>query len=230
MSLASSTDLVMAGIQDIIQALQNPTTNSPLAPCTDSHVQALQDLTSFLTGIIKQDSHNATSLRVDAPATLTETTTKQTSNMKTSADNLAPALRVELNEPVTEPTVPPHQVQADEPATYENSTGAKGRHRRKQAHKAKKEKICNQQHQHTLMEPEQMSKNTNKEHRQQPTLPYKLTLRHTMLPYTVMPSTRTLEEPVSILSSANAVMAITGLKPVPMRLDACAMGVVLTAI
>jgi hypothetical protein len=53
MPLASSTDLVMAGIQDIIQALQNQTANSPLAPCTDSQVQALQDLTSLLTGIIK---------------------------------------------------------------------------------------------------------------------------------------------------------------------------------
>jgi hypothetical protein len=93
MPLASSTDLVMAGIQDIIQALQNPTANSPLAPRTDSQVQALQDLTSLLTGIIKQDSHDAPSLRVeDAPATLNETTTKQSSSMKTSADNLAPAL------------------------------------------------------------------------------------------------------------------------------------------
>jgi hypothetical protein len=64
MPLASSTDLVMAGIQDIIQALQNPTANSPLAPRTDSQVQALQDLTSLLTGIIKQDSHEAPSLRV----------------------------------------------------------------------------------------------------------------------------------------------------------------------
>jgi hypothetical protein len=61
--------------------------------------------------------------------------------MKTSADKLAPALRVELKEPLlTEPTVPPHQVQADEPATYENSIGVKGRRRRKQACKAKKDK------------------------------------------------------------------------------------------
>jgi hypothetical protein len=133
MPLASSTDLVMAGIQDIIQALQNPTANSPLAPCTDSQVQALQDLTSLLTGIIKQDSHDAPSLRVDAPATWNETTTKQSNSIKTSAYKLAPALRVEFKEPLTEPTVPPHQVQADEPATYENSTGAKGRCRRKQA-------------------------------------------------------------------------------------------------
>jgi hypothetical protein len=142
MPFASSTDLVMASIQDIIQALQNPTANSPLAPRTDSQVQALQDLTSLLIGIIKQDNHDAPSLRVDAPATLNETTTttKQSSSMKTSVDNLAPALRVEVKEPLTEPTVPPHQVQADEPATYENSTGAKGRRRRKQARKAKKDK------------------------------------------------------------------------------------------
>jgi hypothetical protein len=129
MPLASSTDLVMAGIQDIIQALQNPTANSPLAPRTDSQVQALQDLTSLLTGIIKQDNNDAPSLRVDAPATTlneTTTTTKQSSSMKTSVDNLAPALRVEFKEPLTEPTVTPHQVQVDEPAISENSTGAKG--------------------------------------------------------------------------------------------------------
>jgi hypothetical protein len=65
MPLASSTDLVMAGIQDIIQALQNPTANSPLAPCTDSQVKALQDLTSLLTGIVKQDNHDAPTLRVE---------------------------------------------------------------------------------------------------------------------------------------------------------------------
>jgi hypothetical protein len=108
----------------------------------DSQVQALQDLTSLLTVIMKQDSHDAPSLRVDAPATLNETTTttKQSSSMKTNVDNLAPALRVEFKEPLTEPTVPPHQVQADEPATYENSTGAKWQHRRKQARKAKKDK------------------------------------------------------------------------------------------
>jgi hypothetical protein len=97
-------------------------------------LQAIQNLTSLLTGIIKQDNHGAPSLRVDAPAALNETaSTKQSSIMKTSADNPAPALRVEFKEQLTEPTVPPHQVQADEPATYENSTGAKGRHRRKQA-------------------------------------------------------------------------------------------------
>jgi hypothetical protein len=81
-----------------------------------SQVQALQDLTSLLTGIIKQDNHDAPSLRVDAPATLNETTTtaKQSSSMKTSVDNLAPALRVEVKEPLTEPTVPPRQVQADD--------------------------------------------------------------------------------------------------------------------
>jgi hypothetical protein len=232
MPLASSTDLVMAGIQDIIQALQNPTANSPLAPRTDSQVQALQDLTSLLTGIIKQDSHDAPSLRVDAPATLNETaTTKQSSIMKTSADNAAPTLRVEFKEPLTEPTVPPHQVQADEPATYENSTGAKGQRRRKQAHKAKKDKNMPPTASTHMHGTRANVKNTNKEHSQQPTLPCKLTLRYTMLPYTATPSTQTLEEPVSTtLSSANGVMAITGLMPVPMRLAACAVGVVQTAL
>ena len=41
MPLASSTDLILAGIQDIVHALKNPSANSPLPPLTDSHHDAL---------------------------------------------------------------------------------------------------------------------------------------------------------------------------------------------
>jgi hypothetical protein len=51
MPLASSTDLVLAGINDIVQVLMHLSTNSPLAPPMDSEVQALQDLITLLSNI-----------------------------------------------------------------------------------------------------------------------------------------------------------------------------------
>jgi hypothetical protein len=41
MPLASSNDLILAGIQDILAALANPSANSPLEPLTDSHTKDL---------------------------------------------------------------------------------------------------------------------------------------------------------------------------------------------
>ena len=46
MPTPSSTDLILAGLNDITHALQNPSAGSPLAPRSDSHVQALKDLTT----------------------------------------------------------------------------------------------------------------------------------------------------------------------------------------
>jgi hypothetical protein len=50
--LASSNDLILAGIHDILHALRNPSAGSPLAPLTDSHVDALTTLTTLLTSIV----------------------------------------------------------------------------------------------------------------------------------------------------------------------------------
>jgi hypothetical protein len=52
MPLATSTDLILAGIQDILHALQHLSSSSPLAPLTDSHVAALRQLTTVLTNIV----------------------------------------------------------------------------------------------------------------------------------------------------------------------------------
>ena len=51
MPLASSNDLIIAGIQDIVHALQNPSANSPLPPLTDSHHNALVQLTELLAHV-----------------------------------------------------------------------------------------------------------------------------------------------------------------------------------
>jgi hypothetical protein len=50
MPLASSNDLILAGIQDILQALRNPTLSSPLDPLTDSHIDTLNFLSELVTG------------------------------------------------------------------------------------------------------------------------------------------------------------------------------------
>ena len=53
MPLASSNDLILAGIKDILHALHNPSPGSPLAPLTDSHYDALTTLTTILTSVAK---------------------------------------------------------------------------------------------------------------------------------------------------------------------------------
>ena len=51
MPLASSNDLILAGIQDIVHALNNPSPGSPLAPLTDSHHHALRQLTDCFSTV-----------------------------------------------------------------------------------------------------------------------------------------------------------------------------------
>ncbi|KAI2502232.1 hypothetical protein MHU86_12204 [Fragilaria crotonensis] len=51
MPIASSNDLILAGIGDIIQALRNPSPGSTLAPLTDSLHEALLQLTRVLTTV-----------------------------------------------------------------------------------------------------------------------------------------------------------------------------------
>ena len=52
MPLANSNDLILAGIQDILQALRFPSAGSPLAPLTDSHHNALKTLSTILTSLV----------------------------------------------------------------------------------------------------------------------------------------------------------------------------------
>ena len=61
MPLASSNDLIIAGIHDILQALAHPSAGSPLAPLTDSHHDALQQLTSILTIVATPPASDADS-------------------------------------------------------------------------------------------------------------------------------------------------------------------------
>ena len=138
MPLASSTDLVIAGLHDIVHALNHPSANSPLAPSTDSQVQALLDLTSLLTNIATPPRNN-TPKTIDAPTVVP--TDMPTLRVDSPA---APSMRVEAmnkNHLGIDPThatiscsdAPTNTrlTQMTEP-TYDNSTGAKGRCRCKQ--------------------------------------------------------------------------------------------------
>lgn len=80
MPIASSNDLVLAGIRDIQHALSNPYAGSALAPTTNSEVAALKNLTELLTTISTPDSTPPPPLRVAAeqllpPVTPTPTLT-----------------------------------------------------------------------------------------------------------------------------------------------------------
>ena len=54
MPTLSSTNIILASLQDIVTALQHPCPGSPLAPRTDSQTAAIQQLVETLTTIVPQ--------------------------------------------------------------------------------------------------------------------------------------------------------------------------------
>ena len=116
--LASSTDLVLAGIQDVVKALKNPSQGSPLTTRTDSQVQALTDLNNLLANII------TTGTSAQTPKTKFPATTESGPLLRVIEQLVptvtTPVLRVET--PALVPTT------ADN-ATYDNSSGPIGKQR-----------------------------------------------------------------------------------------------------
>jgi hypothetical protein len=128
MPLASSVDLVIAGAHDILHALANPSSNSPLAPLADSEVDVLRQLSSILTN------------RQIAP-----TATDTTPALRVIAPDATPALRVVPSESDSVPIkhtpkgpvhfAPSPDQEANEPDTFHNTTGPVGRRRRRNRRK-----------------------------------------------------------------------------------------------
>ena len=119
MPLASSNDLILAGIKDIVTALHNPTAGSPFPPLADSHHKALTELTSLLTGILPAP---ATESQPDSPLRVATTAPAPMSH---------PPLRVLAAPPRTKSVsfAPlPAPVTGD---TFVNSTGVPGQKRRR---------------------------------------------------------------------------------------------------
>lgn len=68
MPLASTNDLILAGVHDILHAIQNPIPPASLASLSPQHTKALTTLTTILTGIATPDtSEHQVSSQVDPP-------------------------------------------------------------------------------------------------------------------------------------------------------------------
>ena len=52
MPIASSNDLILASIQDILENIQNPRQDSSIDPLTDSHITILKILLELITGLV----------------------------------------------------------------------------------------------------------------------------------------------------------------------------------
>ena len=164
MPLASSNDLILAGVHDIVHALRNPSPGSALAPLTDSHHEALQQLTIILTSLARPKDA--------APTEPAGTNDDPTLPLALSPD---PALRVPRLPPpapeqptltataaVPQPAETPHPsspatgatplrvpaairkgvrfatLPAPTGPTFENSTGAQGKQKRRQRRQSQK--------------------------------------------------------------------------------------------
>lgn len=161
MPLSSSNDLILAGIQDIMHALQNPSPKSPIAPpLTDSHHDTLFQLTTILTSIVQPTTSNLsaetcdktpptpndrdTPLRVVAPSTPAHTvgpskdTPLRVVAPATPEREVGPSEDSPLRVPALR-TDPKGVTFAPLPATarttFANSTGATGSRRRREQRK-----------------------------------------------------------------------------------------------
>jgi hypothetical protein len=152
MPLASSTDLILAALHDITNALQNPSPGSPLAPVTDSHVAALKTMTDVLTGLcpdapiatasppmLVQPPTNSPLLRVAAPPpapsppSVPPTPPPQPAPLRSAlrvVGSPKPTTHVHFTTPLT-PQAPTPPLSTDTEPTYANTTGPTGRRRRR---------------------------------------------------------------------------------------------------
>jgi hypothetical protein len=134
MPLASSNDLILAGIQDILHALHYPSPGSPLAPLSDSHHAVLIQLTSILTSVAQpscvhtppdndSDSTTDPSLRVVPNSNILHNTVQAP---PPDTPLRVPAVR----RPAKGVTFAPLPAPIGG-ATFGNSTGAPGKQRRR---------------------------------------------------------------------------------------------------
>jgi hypothetical protein len=132
MPIALSTDLILAGIQDILHALRHPSPALPLAPLGSNHVATLHFLAELVTGLAAPTNKpDAAAPRRVAPkpgpdAPLRVATPVVLPTIIPPADiPVLPMLAFPASPPVLpEPSLPP--------STFENSTSPCGRRRQRQ--------------------------------------------------------------------------------------------------
>jgi hypothetical protein len=132
MPIASFTDLILAGIQDILHALRHPSPASPLALLGSNHVATLHLPSGLVTGLAAPTNKPvaAAPLRVapkpgpDAPLRVATPVLLPTI-IPPAAIPVLPTPAPPASPPVLpEPSLPP--------STFENSTGPRGCRRRRQ--------------------------------------------------------------------------------------------------
>jgi hypothetical protein len=146
MPIASSNQLILAGIQDILHALQHPSPGSPLSPLTDSHVHSLRQLTTILTGIVSPTTVDPLPLPASPDNTSPNVLNKTPSpSLRVESPPLpAAALRVNPSKTATVPLHPsilrrgPSTKSPQPIATFDNSTGPTGKRRRRNQRKPTK--------------------------------------------------------------------------------------------
>jgi hypothetical protein len=138
MPLASSNDLILAGIKDILHALNHPSPESSLAPLTDSHVDTLRQLSTVLTNIVEPPSIPPVPLRVPSLVPILAKTVPAAPTIVNTGDQLPiphrpSSLRVPTPGTMSttkrvrfSPLPPPHVTN-----TFSNITGPTGTRRRK---------------------------------------------------------------------------------------------------
>jgi len=111
MPAASSMDYILAGIADIVHALQSPMANTPFAPLSDSHTKALHLLMDILHVHVTTDPVTTDALRVAAKNMELEPVT--TDSLRVAAKNKEPNLHQlaipSVPTPVPTPIVTPVQ-------------------------------------------------------------------------------------------------------------------------
>ena len=144
MPIASSNDLILAGIQDILEALRNPTLGSPIDPLTDSHVATLKILSELLTGLIPVPKPLLDP--EPAPTPPLRVATPQSPQLLRVDPIPSPGPHLVADDTPTPSPIPPLPItppptplivdaSSSPPVTYENSTGSKRRRRRQKAPK-----------------------------------------------------------------------------------------------
>ena len=123
--IATPNELILAGITDIVNVLNDKSPGTVLTVLNDSNVDALRQLTEVITGVPALTSTNSETTKNDASLRV-ETTNKNN-------ENTAPSLRVDTA--VTIAPAVPRANNEDETATYDKTTGPIGKRRRKQKKK-----------------------------------------------------------------------------------------------
>ena len=158
MPLASSNDLILAGVHDILHALQHPSPGSPLAPLTDSHHEALVQLATLLTSLARPPAALPTMLTSTAP-TPDPASDPLLRVVPSPIASPEPTLTADTSDPMAPPSLTPHPTGDHAPLrvppsirkavqfaplpaptgpTFANSTGARGKQQRRLRRQSRK--------------------------------------------------------------------------------------------